>query len=315
MNLQATVVVQGSMRDWFPEMADGMARLLRAAALAAMALLAATPAVGQHRAGGPMLSFTVTDSSLRGPATVAAGVVTIQLANRGRGVHELQLLELQGGHTPEEAKNFLIANEGWPPWSRFAIGVGPVPVGASLTAIVKLDPGTYLLIDRLPDARGEANFRAGVTAPFTVTGNMIRDLANVPAIAGLMLTSRFRFGNLVRSGNTWTQSETRDRNTTVRAGLQTIRFESSLGGLHSVVLARGGPEVMQQYANWRAGRRPNPPAGLIGGIASLSGQMFRNRAFLQVQLTPGGYILFCPEPDPRGVMDFDTGEFTQFAVR
>ena len=272
----------------------------------AAALFAASLAHAQA-APSPTLAFTVTDSALRGPTAFTAGVVTIQLANRGRNVHQLQLLAIANGHTADEAKAYIIANDAPPQWSRLTSGVGPVEGGQTLAATLKLDPGTYLLLDLLNDPKGKLNYRAGIIAPFTGSGVVGRDLANIPAVAGLMMTNRFRFGNLFRSGNTWTQSESRDRNTRIRPGLQTIRIESFASGVHSVVLARGGPEIMRQDVEWREGRRPLPPIGLVGGV---SGIVTQARAFLQVRLTAGGYILFCP--DRNG---FETGEFTQFAVQ
>jgi hypothetical protein len=281
----------------------------------AAALFAASLARAQA-APSPTLAFTVTDSALRGPTAFTVGVVTIQLANRGRQVHQIQLLAIATGHTADEARTYILANDAPPPWSQLTTGVGPVGGGQTIVVTLKVDQGTYLLLDLLPDARGVANYRAGIIAPLAGSGVVGRDLANIPAVAGLIIANRFRFGNLFRTGNTWTQSESRDRNTRVGPGLQTIRIESFVNGVHSVVLARGGPEVMRQYVAWKEGRRATPPAGLVGGVAGVPGatsvpsRMSFNRVFLQVRLTPGGYIIFCP--DRNG---FETGEFTQFSVQ
>ena len=290
--------------------------IIRGTALLALALLAPGPAGTQAGAGGgPVLSFIISDSAVRGPPSTTAGVVTIQLVNRGRRVHLRQFVLITDGHSADEAKAFLLTNDAPPP-SPLSVGVGPVEAGQTIAVTLKLDPGTYLLFDPVVDARGVKNFRAGVVASIASRGALMRDQPNIPAIAGVMIGKQFRFGNLFRSGNTWTLSESRNRNTSMPSGLQTIRIESTIPGIHSVVLARGGPEVMRQYVAWREGRRPAPPPGLVGGVAGVPGSVLNHRTFLQARLAAGGYILFCPDRDARtGLSGFETGEFTQFAVQ
>ena len=291
-----------------------------------MALLAATlcgagPARAQ--AAGSTLTLTVTDSSLRGPTTFTAGVVTMQVVNRGRGVHQVQLLQIANGRTVAETKAYILANDRPPlQWTQLGLGIGPIESGQTNTVTFKLDPGTYLLVDLMPNAKGELNYHSGVWAPLSGAGTVGRELPNIPAVAGLIIANRFRFGNLFKSGNTWTQSESRDRSTTVRPGLQTIRIESYVAPGHGVVLARGGPEVIRQYQDWTNGQRPTPPPGLVGGVVAVPGpnnnqpgRMAYNRVFLQVRLTVGGYILFCPVVDRQVGRHSDVGEFTQFSVQ
>jgi len=277
-------------------------------------------AMAQTTAAARPLVLTVTDSTLVVPAgAVTAGVVTIQFVNRGRGVHLLQLMFVTTGRTADEAKTYLLTNDR-PPLP-LTIGVGPLEGGQTITATVKLDPGTYLVYDSLPDAHGRPNFRAGIVGSVTLGGTASRDVANIPAVSGLMIATRFRFGALLRSGNTWTQAEDRNRSTVVRQGLQTIRIESFVSGTHSVVLARGGPEVMRQYVEWKEGRRAAPPAGLVGGVTNIPGvsmqpgRMASNRVFLQARLRAGGHILFCADLDRTGLRGYETGEFTQFSVQ
>lgn len=283
--------------------------------LAASFFAAAAPARAQIAVGGgPVLAYTVTDSALRGPAAFTVGVVTIQVTNRGRRTHLLQLLKiLDARRTIAEARDSISRHDAPPSWTQLRQGVGPVEPGQTISVTVKLDQGgDYLLLDPLAPSGGRSNARNGVVAPLTGTGVMRRGLANMPATAGLMIANRFRFGNLFRTGDTWTQSESRDRNTELRPGLQTIRIESFVAGAHSIVIARGGTEVMRQYVDWREGRRATPPAGLVGGVA---GVFFQSRAFVQLRLAGGGYIIFCPDRDRTGMAGYETGEFTQFVVR
>ena len=96
------------------------------------------------------LSATEAGKQLRlsVPKSVPAGLVTVELTNRGKAFHEAQLIRLDKGHTPEDALE-VIAAEGAPSpdWIHPAGGTGPAPPGGKRTATQRLRPGNYIVYD------------------------------------------------------------------------------------------------------------------------------------------------------------------------
>jgi plastocyanin len=87
-------------------------------------------------------------SRLSAPRSVPAGLVTVELTNRGKVFHEAQLIRLDPGHTPDEALR-VIAAEGAPSpaWIHAAGGTGPAPPRGSSSATQRLSPGNYMVYD------------------------------------------------------------------------------------------------------------------------------------------------------------------------
>ena len=99
-------------------------------------------------------SFAVTATEagkqlrLSVPKSVPAGLVTVELTNRGKAFHEAQLVRIDRGHTPQDALK-VIAAEGAPApsWIHPAGGTGPAPPGGKRSATQRLRPGNYIVYD------------------------------------------------------------------------------------------------------------------------------------------------------------------------
>ncbi len=82
--------------------------------------------------------------------TADPGIATIRLVNNSTEQGELQLIRVEGDHSPEEASEGLskaIEGRAVPEWFFAAGGVGPVPSGESATVKQVLRPGTYYAYD------------------------------------------------------------------------------------------------------------------------------------------------------------------------
>jgi plastocyanin len=210
------------------------------------------------------------------PASVRAGVVTVQLRNTGKLPHSAGLIRLDGDHTPEEVLK-IVNREGAPipGWIHGAGGVPEVRPGATGTATQRLIAGNYFVLD---DAEGVKQ----AFARFKVTdGEAGGELPEAPA-----------------------KIEARDYSFTasgLKPGKNTIEFANVGRELHHVIAARIKPGAT--IADVRKGfqqEQGEPPldfesAGstqvLDGGISQVT----------ELNLPkPGKYALLCFIQDRKG---------------
>lgn len=133
-------------------------------------------------AGGE-LRISATDPSedetkVTATETVAAGVVEIELHNRGDMHHDAQLFRIDGNHTAEELVSEWIENiDGatHPKWLHLAGGVAPIGPGERRSVTQVLAPGRYVVADLQEREKGPGakltNAAKGGTAVFEVTGD------------------------------------------------------------------------------------------------------------------------------------------------
>ena len=110
-------------------------------------------------------------------AEVPAGPVDVVQTNEGTVEHQVTILRLDDGQTPEQLAQ-LIAEEGdgaLDP-AAFAGGANSIPAGESNSAVVDLAPGEYVTYCFIPDHAAQ-----GMVEPFTVTGEAPAEAASVEA--------------------------------------------------------------------------------------------------------------------------------------
>ena len=145
-------------------------------------------------------------------------------------------------------------------------------------------------------------------------GTASRVQPNVVAQAALLIgESSFRFGTMTRRGDQNVMIETRDRNTTLHAGENTIQVDN-FGPGHTVVLLKtDSPDGMRRYGRWMESGAGDTGGTIIGGLPSV---LINGRAYLHVRLDHGTYFLFCPQLHPGATQrGFKLGEYAQFVVR
>jgi hypothetical protein len=123
------------------------------ACLAAVALMVGVTACGEDEEA-QSLTFEITQqgkaAQLSGPQSAETGLAEITLENEGEKAGDLQLIRVDGDHSPEEVvKGFEQAGSGkaFPEWFFGGGGVGTTGAGESRTVTQVLEPGTYFALD------------------------------------------------------------------------------------------------------------------------------------------------------------------------
>jgi uncharacterized cupredoxin-like copper-binding protein len=104
---------------------------------------------------------------------VPAGTVDVVQTNEGDVEHQVTLIRLDEGQTPDQLRQ-VIADEGDDALdpSVFAGGTNSIPAGESNSAVVDLTPGEYVAYCFIPDHAAQ-----GMVEPFTVTGETVEPVA------------------------------------------------------------------------------------------------------------------------------------------
>ena len=125
------------------------------------------------------LSIEVTEQAgddfrLSAPKSVKAGIVEISLTSPpGEATHDAQVVRVEGDHTVDEVVAAVSSlGAPFPRWLIPAGGVGQTGGGAVGTAVQRLEPGTYYILDTDEPEGDEVKSYAesGATAALEVTG-------------------------------------------------------------------------------------------------------------------------------------------------
>ena len=217
------------------------------------------------------------------PKSVPAGLVTIELANRGNAFHEAQLIQLEAGHTPEEALK-VIAAEGAPSpgWIRAAGGTGPAPPGGSRSATQRLRPGKYLVYD----------------APFQNQGEGLKF-----GLASFEAKGEPGGGGLPRGSAKVEAYEYGFRASGLRTGNNTIEFSNTGEEAHHLIAAPYKPgatlrAVRKAFTRGQRGAEPPLDFEHTSNTARIDGG---TKQITELQLDkPGMYALLCFVSDRKG---------------
>lgn len=243
--------------------------------------------VGDKQAAPTRFAVTATEAGkqlrLSVPKSVAAGLVTVTLMNRGKAFHEAQLIRIDQGHTPQAALK-VIAAEGAPTpgWIQPAGGTGPAPPGGKRSATQQLRPGNYIVYDAPFQNEGQG-LKFGVAA-FKVVGEA-DDGAELPTAAAKIEAYEYGF-----------------RVSGLTAGQNTIEFSNTGSEPHHVIAVPYGPgaTLAKVRKAFRKEGGAEPPldyehasytARIVGGT----------RQITELALDkPGKYALLCFVSNRRG---------------
>ncbi|HXF36719.1 MAG TPA: hypothetical protein VNO17_05995 [Actinomycetota bacterium] len=132
----------------------------------------APPAAESPTEGGAV-TYTAVEYEFRGPASLPAGPVTIELRNEGEEQHELQLVRLEKGRTVEDVEALFEEGvpQGPPPWVTQVGGTFAAPgETAEQPVAADLEAGTYVMLCLVPTERD------GEQVPHAALG-MIREVS------------------------------------------------------------------------------------------------------------------------------------------
>jgi hypothetical protein len=255
---------------------------------------AATPA-----AEPPVVTIIASDYKYDAPDTIAAGMVTLKLVNKGPELHHVQLFRLTGGKTLADlaaGMKTMKETDPLPPWVEVVAGPNsPVP-GGEQTLTEELTAGTYVMLCLIPSPDHMPHVMKG----------MMRGLTVVPA-TGAVAAAPTADITVRMTDYAW------DLPSTVAAGKHMIRVENDAPQQHEMFIARlDKGRTPSELAEWALSPKGPPPGMPMGGM---SGMAKGTVAYVPVDLTPGEYALLCFIPDAKdGKPHFRHGMMKSFTV-
>lgn len=211
--------------------------------------------------------------------TIAAGVVTLQLATTGEELHHLQLVKLAEGKTADDL--FREMQGGMPPqWAEQVGGPNaPIPSATTSRVTLELSAGTYVALCLIPSPDGVPHVAKGMSKTVVVT----------PAEGGAVLPTPTVSMSLVDYDYVM--------DTPLTAGSHVIKVTTAMGQPHEVFIAKLAPgKTAMQLVEWIEQMEGLPPAAPMGGTVGLSEGRTN---YVHVDLEPGEYALLCFLPDAK----------------
>lgn len=269
----------------------------RNVALLAAASLCLLPACGddddEGSSGGEPAApaaFAITSSesgkaiTVDAPESVEAGLTEITLENTGKGIHDAQLVRVDGEQTAEQVtKEVLDSGEGapTPDWAHGAGGVATTPGGETGSATQVLEPGTYYV--SVSDTDGGPKAKEAGISKFEVTGEVSGEL---PETGASIVAKEYGFDA-----------------TGLTAGKNEITFDNVGKELHHAIalpLNRGATLADAKKAFTSDARPTGPPPvdfeNAVGTTVLDGGE----KQVTQLELKKGRYVLVCFISDRKG---------------
>lgn len=257
-----------------------------------------TPPGTTPPAGGapPTLAFTASEYNFTGPATAAPGWTTFELRNTGQQLHHMQLFGI-GTRTMAEFQSAMMAAmmaHGAPPsWMTHAGGPNAVSPGATQTAVVNLQAGTYVLVCFIPGPDGVPHVEKGMMRELKVSG--AANGATPPVAEATISLKDFMFAPVP----------------TLTAGRHVLKFTNPGAEPHEAALIKlRGNATWQDFVGAFGPNATGPPPGSgEGGITAIDPGM---EQYASVVLSAGRYVWLCFEGDEAP--HFTKGMVAEFTV-
>jgi uncharacterized cupredoxin-like copper-binding protein len=233
----------------------------------------------------PKVTIEAADFSFDAPATIPAGYVDVTVKNTGKEGHQVQFVKLGDGVTYDQFETAAAKTDiGALGTSTFVGGPNGADPGASTSAILKLDPGTYALACFIPGTDGQPHAAHGMTGTVEVKKTSA-SVETAPATKGTITLGDFTFEPPADFNGNGTYAVENKGNEVHELALFEIADGKTLDDVKGYILTPPGTP---------------PPAGPppfteVGGTVGLSPNQ---RAWLDLKLAPGQYAMFCFFPDP-----------------
>jgi len=235
----------------------------------------------------PVITVSVSETAYEAPDTLYAGVLTIRLENATATTHMAHLVKLDDGHSVSElveAYGEAVRTFGpRPEWMTRYGGPMADPYTTSASVTQDLTPGLYAWVCGMDAPDGTIHFTAGEARPLVVlpADERVSD-ASAPAADNVLRLVDYAFA----------------LEEPLRTGLQTLRVESVGAEPHEVGVAKLAPgATLADIEEWFANPQGPPPASVAGAVTALAPSL---TAYLELDLTPGSYVLLCFVSAPDG---------------
>lgn len=250
--------------------------------------VAVTAAIGLAACGDSAetqsLTFTLSgegkSAKTSGPSSAETGLAEITLTNERKGEGDLQLIRVEGDHSPEEVVEGLEAamkGQAFPEWFFAAGGIGATAAGKSQTVTQVLEPGTYYA--------------------FNTEGSQDQsDPASVPAMEVTGDTS----DQTVEADETVDAFEYGFKADQLSAGETEIAFDNTGVQPHHLLAAPltgdNTAEDVEAAFKSEKGKPPFDEKGFLSTAVLEGGE----GQLVTLDLKPGRYVLFCFITDRQG---------------
>lgn len=239
--------------------------------------------------------------SFAGPGQLTPGWHYITFKNEGKEVHQLQFALLNDGTTADQF--FASLKSDGDAALRFVTmtgGVAETAPGSSAVTLVDFNqPGTYVELCFVPNDKGVPHFALGMTGVVQVSGTP----SEVKVPTADVEVTMFDFGYTMPS--------------TITAGPHVWKITNDGPEPHEMnvmKLADGVSfaDVKQKLEDGGSAAEPSISGTLLGGAQGLQKGLV---SYINYDLDPGTYILFCNIPDPKtGTPHVSLGMLASFTV-
>ncbi len=247
-----------------------------------------------------VVNITATEYKFDAPESIPAGLTTFRMTDAGAELHHASLIKLDSGKTLADFQAGMKAMKpGTPPpgWVIPAGGPNAVTPGSTSELTVVLEPGNYVMVCFIPDAKGVPHVMSGMMKGLTVTPNPNANMTE-PAADVIVTLRDYKF----------------DFSTPLTAGKHTLKIETAPGQPHEFTLFQlaAGKTLADLMKYLEIGMKGEPPGMPIGGVAGVAAG---KPSFFAVDLKPGDYALVCFLEDARdGKPHFAHGMAQQLKV-
>jgi len=227
------------------------------------------------------VTINATEYAFEMPAQIPAGIVTFNLATRGKELHHAIVVRLDQGKTVDDMREALKQPGPPPPWAHPLGGPNaPDPAGES-EATLSLAPGRYAVICFIPSPGGVPHFAKGMLTGFEATAGSGGQSEPDRDVAIQLTDYAFTLS------------------TPLTAGTHRIRVENRGPQLHEVALAQLAPgKTAEDVTKWESGglKTPPPVTRFLGGASPMAPS---GVVTFPVTLERGNYVLICFVPDAK----------------
>jgi len=254
----------------------------RADAPSAEKPLADAPAAAPAATTPEVLTVTASDYKFEAPDQIPAGLVTIQLVNKGPSPHHVQLLRLGEGKTLADFQAAMQKGQ-MPTWAMPAGGPNPSAVGATSEVRMPLEAGDYVMVCFIPDTAGVPHVAHGMFRPLRVTPAEVAASASAADTAADVQMTLVDY-DFKLSGP-------------ISAGHHVVRVTNAAKQPHEFVFVQLEPhKTPLDFARWGEHQVGPAPGTMHGGISAI---MPGTVAYVPVDLPAGDYALLCFIPDAK----------------
>jgi hypothetical protein len=234
-------------------------------------------------ASGKQVNFNV-------PAQLKPGATQLELVNNTKEPAEIQIVQLDGGHTLAEFYPVIETQESVPipTWLHAFGGVGETSPGQTRSVVVDLKAGKYAWFSgTAPEQEGaQPQYKRGAEGSFEVTGDASG--AQLPATAAQVTAKELGPTNY------------RFEATGFEAGTNQITFTNGGAQLHHLVMAKMTQgATLDKVVEFLATEKGPPPIDFdsseVTAVVDRGGKQVET-----VELKPGSYALLCFLTDRAG---------------